>query len=134
MIIAKNDEDKRSRVWNYVTGITTVLIIIVAGYFIYQGFFGNPLEGKWKHDESDMILEVELGYTLDIKAKQITFTVKQEELDETAKELGDNVTTSEVEQAINSVLTTFNYSVDGTELTLTEWDYGDQMIFEKADK
>ena len=35
MIIAKNDEDKRSRVWNYVTGITTVLIIIVAGYFIY---------------------------------------------------------------------------------------------------
>ena len=121
MIIAKNDEDKRSRVWNYVTGITTVLIIIVAGYFIYQGFFGNPLEGKWKHDESDMILEVddhneaeldwknlidgkdvdvELGYTLDIKAKQITFTVKQEELDETAKELGDNVTASEVEQAI----------------------------------
>ena len=38
MIIAKNDEDKRSRVWNYVTGITTVLIIIVAVYFIYQGF------------------------------------------------------------------------------------------------
>ena len=70
---------------------------------------------------------MELGYTLDIKAKQITFTVKQEELDETAKELGDNVTSSEVEQAINSVLTTFNYSVDGTELTLTEWDYGDQM-------
>ena len=42
-----------------MTGITTVLIIIVAGYFIYQGFFGNPLEGKWKHDESDMILEVD---------------------------------------------------------------------------
>ena len=142
MIIAKNDEDKRSRVWNYVTGITTVLIIIVAGYFIYQGFFGNPLEGKWKHeaelDWKHLIdgkdVDVELGYTLDIKAKQITFTVKQEELDETAKELGDNVTASEVEQAINSVLTTFNYSVDGTELTLTEWDYGDQMIFEKADK
>ena len=49
-------------------------------------------------------------------------------------ELGDNVTASEVEQAINSVLTTFNYRGDGTELTLTEWDYGDQMIFEKADK
>ena len=124
MIIAKNDEDKRSRVWNYVTGITTVLIIIVAGYFIYH--WKNLIDGK--------DVEVELGYTLDIKAKQITFTVKQEELDETAKELGDNVTASEVEQAINSVLTTFNYSVDGTELTLTEWDYGDQMIFEKADK
>ena len=49
-------------------------------------------------------------------------------------ELGDNVTATEVEQAINSVLTTFNYSVDGTKLTLTEWDYGDQMIFEKAGK
>ena len=50
------------------------------------------------------------------------------------KELGDNVTATEVEQAINSVLTTFNYSVDGTKLTFTEWDYGDQMIFEKAGK
>ena len=49
-------------------------------------------------------------------------------------ELGDNVTATEVEQAINSVLTTFNYSVDGTKLTFTEWDYGDQMIFEKAGK
>ena len=48
--------------------------------------------------------------------------------------LGDNVTATEVEQAINSVLTTFNYSVDGTKLTFTEWDYGDQMIFEKAGK
>ena len=54
-------------------------------------------------------------------------------LGETA-ELGDNVTATEVEQAINSVLTTFNYSVDGTKLTFTEWDYGDQMIFEKAGK
>ena len=67
-------------------------------------------------------------------SRQSRFTVKQEELDETAKELGDNVTATEVEQAINSVLTTFNYSVDGTKLTLTEWDYGDQMIFEKAGK
>lgn len=50
MIIAKNDEDKRSRVWNYVTGITTVLIIIVAGYFIYQGFS----EIRWKESGSMM--------------------------------------------------------------------------------
>ena len=94
----------------------------------------NEAELDWKNLIDGKDVDVELGYTLDIKAKQITFTVKQEELDETAKELGDNVTASEVEQAINSVLTTFNYSVDGTELTLTEWDYGDQMIFEKADK
>lgn len=39
MIIAKNDEDKRSRVWNYVTGITTVLIIIVGWIFHLPGIF-----------------------------------------------------------------------------------------------
>ena len=54
MIIAKNDEDKRSRVWNYVTGITTVLIIIVAGYFIYQGFTRDFSEIRWKESGSMM--------------------------------------------------------------------------------
>ena len=60
--------------------------------------------------------------------------MKQEELDKAAKAIGDDVTGSAVESAISSMLTTFNYSVDGTELTMTEWDFGDQMIFEKEGK
>lgn len=152
MLIAKNDEEKRSRIWRYVTGTTTVLILVVIVYFLYEGFFGNPLVGTWTHDDSDMTLEVQkdnnavltwhqliegkdvkinLGYTLDRQAKQITFKVKQEELDKTAKALGGDVNADDVEASIHSFLSCFNYSVDGMELTLTEWDYGDQMYFTK---
>ena len=49
----------------------------------------NEAELDWKNLIDGKDVDVELGYTLDIKAKQITFTVKQEELDETAKELGN---------------------------------------------
>ena len=103
---------------------------------VFEDGVFKPFEIMFNGD-NDTVIPIDkdnFDTPLDIKAKQITFTVKQEELDETAKELGDNVTATEVEQAINSVLTTFNYSVDGTKLTLTEWDYGDQMIFEKAGK
>lgn len=152
MLIAKNDEEKRSKLWNYVTMITTVVILGIAAYFLYEGFFGNPLIGTWMHDESDMTLEVkkdnlamltwanligskdvtvELVYTLDREGKQITFKVKQEELEKAAKALGENVNADDVQAAIHSFITCFNYSVDGSELTLTEWDYGDQMYFTK---
>lgn len=155
MLIAKNDEEKRSRIWSYVTTITTVLIIIVAAYFMYKGFFGNPLVGTWEHDESDMMLEVSkdnnavltwdkliegkevkvnMGYTLDRKAKQITFKVKQEELEKTAKAIGEDVSAGDVETSIHSFITCFNYSIDGTDLTLTEWDYGDQMCFIRTER
>lgn len=152
MLIAKNDEDKRSRIWRYVTTITTVLILVVAAYFLYRGFLGNPLLGTWTHEESDMTLEVQknnqavltwanllegkevkvnLGYTLDREAKQITFKVKREELDQAAGALGEDVSADDVEMAVGSMITCFNYNVEGTELTLTEWDYGDQMYFIK---
>lgn len=150
MLIAKNDEEKRSRIWRYTTNIAMALIIIVAAYFIYKGFFGNPLEGKWVHDESDMILEIQkndtailtwdnlydgqeltvkLNYSLDKAKKQITFKVLPDELTKAAEEVGAEA--SDVQTSIDAILTSFNYSVDGEELTLIEWDYGDQLLFSK---
>lgn len=150
MLIAKNDEEKRSRIWRYTTNIAMALIIIVAAYFIYKGFFGNPLEGKWVHDESDMILEIQkndtailtwdnlydgqeltvkLNYSLDKAKKQITFKVLADELTKAAEEVGAEA--SDVQTSIDAILTSFNYSVDGEELTLIEWDYGDQLLFSK---
>ena len=36
-----------------------------------------------------------------------------------------------IESAASSLLTTFDYSVDQKELTLTEREYGEQMMFIK---
>ena len=58
MLVAKNNEEKRSRIWSNVIIVASVLLVIVIGYFLYQGFFGNPLAGTWKHDESDLTLEI----------------------------------------------------------------------------
>ena len=44
MLIAGNDEEKRNRLWNYAMRGATILILIVAVFFLYKGFFGNPLE------------------------------------------------------------------------------------------
>ncbi|XCP86932.1 hypothetical protein ABXS75_09115 [Roseburia hominis] len=147
-----NDEEKRSKMWSYVTIIATVLIVIVVIYFLFAGFMGNPLKGTWLHDESSMTLEIgrggkavlrgddlvdgkdlelEMDYTLNRKGKQITFKASEEELEEAAKKLGDDVTAADVEMAVDMMFTSFNYSVDGKELTLSEWDYGDQLFFER---
>lgn len=152
MLISKNDEEKRSKAWRIVMITATVVIIIVGVFFIGRGFLGNPLAGTWEHDESDMTLKINSGgkavlvwnnlfegkeltvnleYTLDKSDKQITFKAAQEELERASEEIGDDVTSAEVESAISSLITSFHYSVDGTELTMTEWDYGDQLFFTK---
>lgn len=153
MLIAKNDEEKRSKLWRNVLIIASVLLVIVAVFFLYEGFFGNPLKGKWKHDESDMTLTItgentaelswnhlfeekelklDLYLTMKKEEKQVTFKAKAEDLQKAAEAIGDDVTEADVKSAVSSMLTSFNYSVDGTELTLTEWDYGDQMFFQRV--
>ena len=78
MIIAKNDEEKRSRIWRIVTTVSSALIVIIGIYLLTKMFTTNPLEGEW--------------------------------IDETG---------------------TFSYSVDKKQLTLSEREYGEQMIFTK---
>ena len=152
MLIAKNDEEKRSKVWRYVISISTLLIIMITAYFIYDGFAGNPLEGTWVQDESDMVLvikkngeaalswdklvegetlQVSLNYKLNKKSKQITFKGSSEEFQKAAEGIGSELSAAEVKTAVSSILTSFNYSVERSELTLTEWDYGDQLFFTK---
>lgn len=152
MFIDKENEEQRSRVWQYVFNIATVVILVIAIYFVVDGFFGNPIKGSWQHDESDMILEiqgkdqavlewndlfegqklrVELNYSIDMPNKQITFKVTPDKLDQAVESL-DGIDKEKVESAISMVITTFNYSLDGGELSLIEWDYGEQLLFSKC--
>ena len=47
MIIAKNDEAKRSKIWRIVTLVSSVLIIVIAIFLLTKLFTANPLEGTW---------------------------------------------------------------------------------------
>ena len=61
MIIAKNDEEKRSKIWRWVTTIASIVIVVVAVYFLITLFAGNPLEGTWKSRKSTMELTIHKG-------------------------------------------------------------------------
>lgn len=105
------------------------------------------------HDESDMILEIRakdtavlsstelfdgktleitLDYTINKKAKQITFKADSEALAEAADDIGADITASDLDTAVSSMLTSFNYNLENNELTLTEWDYGEQLLFTRV--
>ena len=57
-MILKNNEEKRSTLWRTVLTVSTVLIIIVAVFFIVRLFVGNPLKGTWVSEDSGAVLEI----------------------------------------------------------------------------
>lgn len=152
MLIAKNDEVKRSKLWRIVITTSSVLIVVIAVYFLTRMFTSDPLEGTWISEEDGTTLEIngdgmisinipeileetdiglDMQYTLDKEAK--TITIREDA--ETAKEwleAGNGIYTKEIMDTIlGSMTTTFSYSVDQKQLTLTEREYGEQMVFEK---
>ena len=147
MAVDKNDAERKSKVWKNITRIATIVIIVVAAYFIYRGFWGNPLEGKWYHDDSDMVLEIKSGdvaylyssgtpevkaalsYSIETKEKEVTFRVDQDKLDKNMAEASDDNLAADVESMVHSMTTTYHYSIENNKMELTEWDYGDQLVF-----
>lgn len=152
MMIAKNDEEKRSKIWGVITSVTTVLIIVIAAFFLFKLFMGNPLEGNWLHDESDTTLrihgngtlevefdelneeadvKVKMDYVIDKDAKTITIKTNDAEITKAAESADEEITKDRLEMAVNSFATTFDYNMEQSTLTLTEREYGEQMIFHK---
>ena len=136
-------EDRRGTVRN----IAALVALIVLVFFLMDGFAGNPLEGTWKNEELgiDLVIgkkdsavlkwkdynevkSVKYTYELDRKEKQITF----QKTTETAAKIGSGkMTDAQIEDAAY-FSDTFNYSVDGKELVLSEWDFGEQLSFTKT--
>lgn len=56
MMIAKNDEEKRSKAWRVVMISATIIIMLVAVFFITRLFVENPLKGTWKSEDNNMTL------------------------------------------------------------------------------
>lgn len=152
MLIAKNDEKGRSRLWRIVITASSVVIVLIAVFFLYRMFTVNPLEGTWKSQDSDLVLAIEDGdtasvalpeigdrsgltvrmnYTFDRKAKTVTFEEDPSAVAEAAEKSGGQVSEEAIRGALANFMTAFSYSVDQRQLTLTEREYGEQMVFDK---
>ena len=152
MLIAKNDEVKRSRIWRIVMIISSILIVVIAIFFLTRLFTSNPLEGKWVGEDSglnlkirsnnsmvvdmsevleDSDIELKVKYTIDKDGKTLTISEDPDAIKKAVKDSDGEYTEEMLENALSSVITTFDYSVDHERLTLTEREYGEQMVFIK---
>lgn len=126
--------------------VSSVLIVIIAVFFVVKLFTGNPLEGTWVSEDNGIRMEVrgddsvvitringdEDGdsYTLDVSVdkKNKTFTVQLN--NDSVRENTDNTAVlSEDDQ--DPFGGTYSYSIENDTLTLTEREYGDQIVFER---
>ena len=151
-MIANNDEAKRSKIWMIVTAVTSVLIVIIAIFLLTKMFTGNPLEGKWADEDGNMKIdirrdvqmtvtlpasgegtdtEVPMTYTLNKESKTISIQQDDTKIQEIAEQSDGQYTSETLKNALQSIGTTFEYSIDNGTLTLTEREYGEQMMFNK---
>lgn len=152
MMIARDDEVKRSKIWKVVTLVSSVLIIVIAVYLLMKMFTANPLEGSWESEDGDLALivdvggamtvklydisegmdvSVEMAYTLDKEEKTITIKEDMAELEKQVKKADGEYTEETLESALSYVATTFDYNIEGNRLTLSEREYGEQLTFVK---
>ncbi|MDE6829508.1 MAG: hypothetical protein K2P34_04125 [Lachnospiraceae bacterium] len=151
-MIAKNDEAKRSKIWRIVMAGSTILIIVGAILLLTKLFTTNPLEGDWADEDGSFNMsvmkngsivfsipeaeeasgvDVDMKYTLNKEEKTITIMADESGFQEVADRSDGQYTEEEIRQALSSVITTFDYSVDQEQLTLTEREYGEQLVLIK---
>ena len=128
MIIAGNDEAKRSKIWRVVTLVSSVLIILIAVYLLTRMFTTNPVVGNWESEDAT-IAAVEMNYSVDMKSKIITITKDEEQIDKAVEKADGAYTKEDLENVLDDLDSSFSYSVDGNQLTLTEREYGEQFTF-----
>ena len=161
MFIAKSNEEKRSMAWRIVISTASVLIILIGAFFLFKMFTGNPLEGTWKSTEQQLVLTIKgngtllvdweeifedekmtigMEYLLDKDSKTVTFKADEEALLEAEEndccrdrtdESEGKYTADMLETALSEITATYDYSVQNNQLTLTEREYGDQLVFDK---
>lgn len=145
-MILKNNEEKRNTLWRTVVSVSSVLIIIVAAFFIIKIFTGNPLEGRWISDEMDVTMEVKdeetavltagtdsgpvsvrMEYSVDTDMKTFTMQVNESEIQSSADSQGAD--TQVIQELAEAFEGTYDYSIEQNTLTLAEREYGEQMTF-----
>ena len=130
-MIYENNEEKRSTIWRTILTVSSVLIIIILVFFIVTLFTGNPLEGTWVDEDSGNVLVIrdngELSLTLsESDDTDETFTAEYD-VDTKTKVL--TVRMENDVYAEDTLSGTYSYNIEQDTLTLTEREYGDQLVF-----
>lgn len=153
-MIFGNDEKKRSKLWNLGMIVSTVVIIMIVAFFIVEIFTSNPLVGEWSSEYDDMELNIKsngqvvvewsdetfmarddvkvtMPYTVDTSTK--TFTLRKDEtaITDAAKKTNGTVEEQDIRSAVENLEGSYEYNIEGEYLTLSEREYGEQMVFEK---
>ncbi len=130
-MILKNNEEKRSTLWRTVLTVSSVIIVIIVIFFVVKLFTGNPLEGTWISEDSGAELEIMddgnmtltgLEYSAE-DVQNLTYTV-----DTKTKIFTVHTDSASAEGVLSG---SYDYNIEGNTLTLTEREYGDQMVFER---
>lgn len=150
MLIAKNDEAKRSRIWSRGMIISSVIIVFVAVYFLIKVMNENPVVGEWMDDDGNYAInilnngklyvtdfteedaeEMELLYKIDKETRMIAISSDEKVLEDVMEASDSEHALDAMELELNDQTVIFEYSVDNDQLILTECDYGDQLILIK---
>ena len=131
-MILENNEEKRSTLWRTIVAISSILIVIVAVFFVTRLFVGNPLVGTWVCEDSGEVIKIESNgkVTLTDEDKK-SFETVQSEVDTKTKVFTIHTEDTQAEGLLSG---TYDYSIEKDTLTLTEREYGDQLVFVKREK
>lgn len=149
-MLAKNDDHTRSIIWRSVMSVTSVIIILIAVFFLVRMFTMNPLEGTWDYEDSDLIMTIKgnntaiikwpdefdgnqiavsMDYDIDSKTKTFSLRLNTDAVKKAADSKG--ISEDVITQALDRLDGTYDYNMEQNQLTLTDREYGSQLIFEK---
>lgn len=129
-MILENNEDKRSTIWRAILTVSSILIIIIAAFFLIRMFTANPLAGTWVNEDSGAVLKISENGKL-----SLTETDSGEESETISAsftvDTRNKIFTVQMESGYSEgeMSGSYDYSVEQDTLTLTEREYGDQLIF-----
>ena len=113
-------------------------------------FTTNPVVGNWESEDATIALKiekndtiqvditdiaentdatVEMNYSVDMKSKIITITKDEEQIDKAVEKADGAYIKEDLENVLDDLDSSFSYSIDGNQLTLTEREYGEQFTF-----
>lgn len=152
-MIFGTDEKKRSKIWQLGVTLSTVIIILIVAFFIVQIFTSNPLEGEWSSEYSDMEIQIKsngeavvelsdetvmaedvkvvMPYTVDTNTKTLVLRKDEAAITAAAKRTNGVVEESMIRSAVENLEGSYEYNIEGEYLTLSDREYGEQMVFEK---
>lgn len=141
----ERNEDKRTILWWVITLLALAVVLCVAAFFVVHLRKSNPLTGTWVSQDAAISLqfsddgtavvlstenemyEAELTYTYDKTEKTVDIRLR----DPSGSRTDDASDTAEqaLRDTFGLVTDSFNYNIKADTLTLTEREFGEQLVF-----